>query len=62
MAFSDLEDPKPEEAYAETGNANDGAGEEEKHQEEEDDVVNGKDFGRVDEDPIDRVEDVDMAK
>lgn len=62
MALPNLEDPQPEKANADSRNPNHRAGEEEKHQEKEDDIVDGKDFGRHYEKPIDRVEDLDVSQ
>ena len=62
VTFSNLEDFEPEEADSQGGDADDGAGKKEKHQEEENDVVNGEDFGGFDEYPIHRVEDIDVGE
>lgn len=62
MPFSDLEDPKPEESYANASDANYGARKEKEDQQQEDNVVDREDLRRLDEDPIHRVEDVCVSK
>lgn len=62
MALSNLEELKPEKADPYRSNADNGASEKEKDQEEEEDVVDWKNFGGRDEYPIDGIEDVDMTK
>ena len=62
VAFADLEYGEPEEADACGGNAHDRGGEEEEHKKQEQDVVDGEDLGGLDEDPVDRLEDVDVAE
>ena len=62
MSFSDLEDPEPKKADANAGNADDRAGEEEEDQEEKDDIVDREDLGRLDEDPVHRIQDVRVSK
>ena len=62
MALADLEDGDPEEANASSGNTNNGSGEEEQDKEQEEHVVDGEHLGRLDEDPVQRLEDVDVAK
>lgn len=62
MPFSDLKDLEPEESDTDCSDSNHRAGEEVKHHEEEDDIVNREDLGRHDEDPVHGVEDIDVAK
>lgn len=62
MALSNLKKLEPEKADPYCSDADNGAGEEEKDQEEEEDIVDWKDFGGLDEYPVDGIEDVDMTK
>ncbi len=62
MAFSNLKESKPKEPYPYSSYADNRAGEEEKNQEEENDVVNRKDLGGHDKYPINGVKDVDVAQ
>lgn len=60
--FADLEDANPEEANAHGSDTRDGAAKKEKHQESHEDVVNGEGLGRLDEDEVHGLKDVDLAK
>ena len=62
MAFPDLENLEPEEPNTNRCYADNGAKEKEEHQEEEDDVVDWEDFGRLDEYPVHWVEDLVVAQ
>ena len=62
MALADLEERYPEEADSYRRDAEDAPAEEEECQEKEDDVVDGEDFAREREQPIDGIEDLSLAE
>ncbi|CRK18528.1 hypothetical protein BN1708_012373 [Verticillium longisporum] len=61
-ALADLEDADPEEADADGGDAGDGAAEEEQDEEGHEDVVDGEGARRLEEDPVDGLENVEVAE
>lgn len=62
MALSDLEYPDPEESDANHSDSHDRAAEEKQRQQREESVVDRKYASRFQEDPIQRIEDVDLAE
>ena len=62
MGLSDPEDGNPKHSDADCGESNNASAEEKEHQEEEDDIVDRKNFGRHDQDVVDRLEDIDVTK
>lgn len=61
-ASADLEDSDPEEADANCGNTGDGAAEQDEDQKGHQDVVDGESLGSLEEDPVHRLENVDLAE
>ena len=62
VSLADFEQRDPEEADADCRDAEDCGGEEEEREKEEDDVVDGEDFAREGEEPVDGVEDLGFAE
>lgn len=62
VVLADLEKSDPKEANTNGSDANDRCGEEEQYQQEEEHIVYWEHFGRLDQDPIDRLEDVDASE
>lgn len=62
MTLSDLKNLDPEEANTDGRNANNGAGKEEQYNQQEDDIIDWKDLCRLDEDPVHRVEDLNVTE
>lgn len=61
-AAADLEDADPEEADADGGDARDGAAKEKEDQQRHEDIVDGKDAGELDKDPVEGLEDVNVTE
>lgn len=62
VSLADLEEGEPEEADTCSRDADNRGGEEEQDQQEEQDVVDREDLGRLDKDPVQWLEDVDVAE
>ena len=62
VALADLEQTDPQEADADSCNADNRSGKEQKGQKKEDDIVDGEDLGGDNEEPVDRLEDLVVAK
>ena len=62
MSFSDAEYRDPEDSNANGGDTDDAGCEEQHCDEQEDDIINWEDLGSLDQNPVDRVEDVDVTK
>lgn len=62
MSFSDTEYRDPKDSDTNCCNTNDAGCEEEHGDEQEDDVVDGKDLRRLDQDPVDWVEDINVTE
>lgn len=61
MAFTNLEDLEPEKSDTYGCDADNGAGEEIEHQEQEDNIIYGKDFSRLDQYPVHWVKDFGVS-
>lgn len=59
--FLNLEDANPQESDANSSNTADGAAEEEQDEESHEDIINRERFGRLNKEPVDRLEDVDVT-
>lgn len=62
VVLANLEESDPQEPDTNGGNSDDRRREEEENQKKEQYVINGKDLGRLNENPVDRLEDVDMPE
>ena len=62
MALANLENGNPEEADADRSDSNNRGGEKEEDKEQEQNIVDREDLGRLDKDPVERLEDVDVAE
>ena len=62
VPLANLEDGDPQEADASGRDADNRGGEEEENEEEEHNIVDGEDLGGLDEDVVERLEDVDVAE
>lgn len=62
MGAADSEEGEPEEADADGGEADDGGEEEEEGEKEEDDVVYWEDFRGLEEESVDRLEDLGVGE
>ncbi len=62
MSLSDLEDLEPKESNANGCNAHDRAGEKEQDDQQKDNIIDGEDLRRLDQNPVHRIKDVDVSK
>lgn len=62
MSLSDLEDLEPKKPDANGCNAHDRAGEKEQDDQQKDNIVDGEDLRRFDQNPVHRIEDIDVSE
>src|SRR5205823_5738955 len=62
MASANAENSDPQNSNADCGEANNAGEEKNENQDQENDIVDWEDFGGLDQDPVDGLEDVDVCK